>query len=219
MRGEVGSSERRLREVFQEARATAPAVIFIDEFQALFVAREEAGGGSAGSTLSAALAGCFDDLAVWNRYAGAEAQVTVIAATNEPWAVDASFLRPGRLGRCLLVGPLDGAGRRELLDAQLGRAGLSAEEVSSLVASTRGFSGADIKLLCARAVSAAEKAGSQGPALSHFRAALAATRASASEEDMQEYREWQAQHPHLLQNDQATGTGTGGSAALSTSES
>lgn len=201
VRGEVGSSERKLREVFQEARATAPAIMFIDEFQALFVAREQAGGGSAaGSTLSAALAGCFDDLAVWNRYAGAEAQVTVVAATNEPWAVDVGFLRPGRLGRCLLVGPLDCCGRRELLGAQLASAGLGPEEVGALAADTRGFSGADLKLLCARAAIAAEQSGSGSlqPSLPHFRAALETTHASASEEDMREYREWQAQHPHLL---------------------
>jgi SpoVK/Ycf46/Vps4 family AAA+-type ATPase len=198
VRGEVGSSERRLREVFQEARAAAPSVVFIDEFQAMFVAREEGGGSTGVSTLSAALAGCFDDLAAWNRHAGAEAQVTVIAATNEPWAVDGSFLRPGRLGRCLLVGPLDCDGRRDLLGAELRGNEWSSGAVQTLAEGTEGFSGADLKLLCARAGAVAEGAGAVWPALEHFQEALLHTRASTSAEDMDEYRAWQEQHPHLL---------------------
>ena len=60
------------------------------------------------------MSACFDDLQLWNTYAGAESAVTIIAATNEPWAIDGGFLRAGRLDRLIYVGPLDEGGRRDL---------------------------------------------------------------------------------------------------------
>lgn len=205
VRGEVGTSERKVRALFQEAKQAAPSIVFIDEFQALFTSRSRTEGtyggqGEAGSTLSAALAGCFDDLAAWNRNAGPESMVTVIAASNEPWAVDAGFLRPGRLGKCLLVGPLDAVGRAEFVrrflgDGEAAAAGVVAESVA---ARTEGFSGADLSLLCARAVQVcADVLGSATPSLHEFERALQCTAASTAEEDMEEYRHWQAQYPHL----------------------
>ena len=63
-RGELGAGERRVREIFASARKRSPAVLFIDEFQALFA--------SGLSTLSAALAGCFDDIESWNSCMGTD---------------------------------------------------------------------------------------------------------------------------------------------------
>jgi SpoVK/Ycf46/Vps4 family AAA+-type ATPase len=205
VRGEVGTSERRVRGLFQEAKQTAPSIVFIDEFQAIFTSRGESNGadggkGEVGSTLSAALAGCFDDLASWNRSAGPESIVTVIAATNEPWAVDGSFLRPGRLGKCLLVGPLDTGGRAAYVRRYLG-AGLVAQGgiAESVAQRTEGFSGADLSLLCARARRACAEGSAGGASLSlrDFEQALQFTAASTSAEDMEEYQHWQAQYPHL----------------------
>jgi SpoVK/Ycf46/Vps4 family AAA+-type ATPase len=203
VRGEVGTSERRVRSLFQEAKQAAPSIVFIDEFQALFTSRgrsEGADGGKSevGSTLSAALAGCFDDLASWNRNAGPESMVTVVAATNEPWAVDSGFLRPGRLGKCLLVGPLDVSGRAAYVRNSLG-AGPAVNAIAETVAQrTEGYSGADLTLLCARAAQiCAESPGGAAPSLREFERALQCTAASTSAEDMEEYRHWQAQYPHL----------------------
>ena len=117
LRGEIGTGEKALVDIFNTAKRNAPSIIFIDEFQAAFTSRSgEVGGGAArdgvGFTLSATLAGCLDDLREWNRFAGLESTVIVLAATNEPWAVDPSFLRPGRLGECVFVGPLDAEGRQ-----------------------------------------------------------------------------------------------------------
>jgi ATP-dependent 26S proteasome regulatory subunit len=102
VRGEIGTGERAVVDLFNSAKRSAPCIIFIDEFQAVFTART--GGSSVGASLSSALAGCFDDIQIWNSSAGAESIITVVASTNEPWAVDRTFLRPGRLNYVILVG-------------------------------------------------------------------------------------------------------------------
>lgn len=92
-------------------------------------------------------------------------QVTVIASTNEPWAIDPGFLRPGRLGVAVMLGPLDLEGRRDFLLRQLQsqlvrvsqdlgiRAGCSEERLAAWVGleavarRTDGFTGADMQRL------------------------------------------------------------------------
>lgn len=134
VRGHVGAGEQAIFAAFQEAKRLAPTILFIDEFQAIFVSR--GGSGSDDKSLSSMLAGCFDDVALWNANAGSGATVTVIAATNEPWAVDAGFLRPGRFDRCHLVGVLSDQERRQIL----GKA-LAADP------RTKGYTGADAERL------------------------------------------------------------------------
>lgn len=68
-----------------------------------------------GASLTSALALCLDDIVTWNQYAGSSSLICVIAATNEPWAVDNGFLRPGRFDKKVFVGPLDQEGRCNLL--------------------------------------------------------------------------------------------------------
>jgi AAA family ATPase len=138
VRGHVGAGEQAILAAFQEAKRLAPTILFIDEFQAIFVSRGGSGGsgGSDDKSLSSMLAGCFDDVALWNANAGSGATVTVIAATNEPWAVDAGVLRPGRFDRCHLVGVLSDQERRHIL----GNA-LAADP------RTKGYTGADAERL------------------------------------------------------------------------
>lgn len=229
VRGEIGTGERRVRELFAEAKRSAPSIIFIDEFQAVFTAREEGDASSAsdvGATLTATLSGCFDDLSIWNRYSGLESLVTVVASTNEPWAIDRSFLRPQRLERCLFVGPLSAEGRVEFFTAHAsaGAAGagghhheeeeeeellLTSRQISSLASRTELFTGADLTLLMSRARDLRD---AEGPSYKeeeeddddvdaipqHFSAALALSKASVTAEDMEEYLDWQRQHSHLI---------------------
>jgi SpoVK/Ycf46/Vps4 family AAA+-type ATPase len=116
VRGHVGEGERTLRTLLSDAKANAPCVVFIDEFQSIFAARgaEEGSSGSVGVSLTAALAAALDDVAAWNASAGSQSLITVLAASNEPWAIDSGFLRPGRLDRCVFVGPMDAAGVEQL---------------------------------------------------------------------------------------------------------
>jgi len=120
VRGEIGSGERRVRELFAEAKRSTLSIIFIDEFQAVFTSREEgvASASDVGATLSLPLYLTASTISVsgigspaWSPWA------IVIASTNEPWAIDRSFLRPQRLERCLFVGPLSAEGRVEFFTA------------------------------------------------------------------------------------------------------
>ena len=109
VRSEVGKSEKLIASAFDMARKSAPSVIFIDEFQALFTSRDDEDGQSKGSgRLSSVLLQCMDDIAKWknadrlvdaseSRYA--HKRVVVLAATNTPWMVDKAFLRAGRFDR------------------------------------------------------------------------------------------------------------------------
>jgi SpoVK/Ycf46/Vps4 family AAA+-type ATPase len=180
VRAEVGAGEKELAATFAGAKLVAPCIVFIDEFQAIFTSRSQAGGaggpsggsGSVGSTLTSALAACFDEVLSWNSSAGSGALITVIAATNEPWAVDRGFLRPGRLARALFVGPLSLEDRIAFVRSALGPVGAHTHSHTPQTASdsdcgngpdttetllaqvgalSEGFTGADVALLVRRA--------------------------------------------------------------------
>jgi SpoVK/Ycf46/Vps4 family AAA+-type ATPase len=189
VRGEVGAGERAIASVFQEAKRVAPAILFIDEFQALFVSRSVTSSSSAGAddkSLSSTLAGCFDDLAEWNAHAGSSSLVTVIAATNEPWAVDEGFLRPGRFDRVLFVGPLSEVDRAAFLQ----QAGVEIVD-KVLLDKTAGFSGADMELLAIRAQKLQIGVRTTAEAFLQSCAEVSPTSTPA---EIREYESWQVRH-------------------------
>ncbi|KQH81731.1 CDC48 family AAA ATPase, partial [Thermococcus thioreducens] len=102
-----GESEERLREVFKEAEENAPAIIFIDEIDAIAPKREETHGEVEKRVVSQLLT-LMDGLK-------SRGKVIVIAATNRPDAIDPALRRPGRFDRELEVGVPDKAGRKEIL--------------------------------------------------------------------------------------------------------
>ena len=139
-----GESEARLREIFQKAQENAPAIIFIDEIDAIAPKREEATGEVERRVVSQLLA-LMDGLE-------SRGQVIVIAATNRPNAVDPALRRPGRFDREIEIGVPDRKGRLEIL--QIHTRGMplakdvNLEEIASI---THGFVGADLAALCREA--------------------------------------------------------------------
>ena len=103
-----GESEKRLRDVFEEAQRAAPAIIFIDEIDSIAPKRGNVTG-EAEKRLVAQLLTLMDGL-------HARANLVVIAATNRPEAIDEALRRPGRFDREIVVGVPDEPGRREILD-------------------------------------------------------------------------------------------------------
>ena len=167
VRGHIGTGEQKLRDFFAEAKLSAPCIVFIDEFQSIFTSRSDHGSAGheedkTGSSLSSALASCFDDLSIWNEHAGIESMVTVIAATNEPWAIDRSFLRSGRLEKSVYLGTLDEIGRKQIIIEQLSKMKLENsnggdydncdDDVIALTSHTVNFTGADMKYMCRKAM-------------------------------------------------------------------
>jgi cell division protease FtsH len=140
----VGVGASRVRDLFRQAKETAPAIIFIDELDAIGRAR--------GS--SASLGGNDEREQTLNQiltemdgFSGSEG-VIVLAATNRAEILDQALLRPGRFDRRVVVNPPDREGRRAILEVHL-RGVPIADDVSvdGLAASTPGMVGADLKNL------------------------------------------------------------------------
>ena len=139
----VGVGASRVRDLFEQAKKNAPALIFIDVIDAV------------GRQRGAGLGGGHDEreqtlnqLLVEMDGFGANEGIIMIAATNRPDILDPALLRPGRFDRQILVGIPDRKGREEILQVHTEKKPL-AEGVSLEVLSKRtpGFSGADLENL------------------------------------------------------------------------
>lgn len=139
-----GESEKRLREVFEEATRAAPSIVFIDEIDSIAPRRDRVQG-EAEKRLVAQLLTLMDGLE-------ARANLVVIAATNRPEAIDEALRRPGRFDREIIVGVPDERGRREILGIHT-RGMPIAEDVDlgELSRTTYGFVGADLAALAREA--------------------------------------------------------------------
>ena len=145
-----GSSEAHLRNIFEEARRQAPAIIFIDEIDAIAPKREEMSGDrQVERRVVAQLLALMDGLE-------SRGDVIVIAATNIPNTLDPALRRPGRFDREIAINVPDRDGRREILEIYT-RGMPLAEGVSleRLAAVTHGFVGADLTALCREAAMSA----------------------------------------------------------------
>ncbi len=139
-----GESEKRLREVFEEASRAAPAIIFIDEIDSIAPKRTQVPG-EAEKRLVAQLLTLMDGLE-------ARANLVVIAATNRPDAIDEALRRPGRFDREIVIGVPDTNGRREILAIHTrGMPREQAVDLDELARVTHGFVGADIAALAREA--------------------------------------------------------------------
>ena len=143
-----GESSRLVSALYREALAHAPAVIFLEEFDALAPRRSESDSGAERRIVSTLLTE-LDGLADLSRQ---ERYVLTIAATNLPWAIDPAIL--SRFGARLLYVPLpDAAARAQILQKHLKGRGYEVEyPLSELVVRTEGFSGRDLANLCAVAI-------------------------------------------------------------------
>lgn len=172
----IGQSERNLHELFENARRTAPCVLFIDEIDALGRKRSFMRHSAERNVVNQLLAD-MDSI-------GAENEgVFILAATNHPWDVDAALRRPGRLDRMLLVLPPDPPAREAILRTNMDGRPMTDLDFAGIAKVTEGYSGADLVHLCD---SAAELAMSDSLAkgtprpidMNDFAAALKETRAS-----------------------------------------
>ena len=139
-----GESEKRLREVFEEAERSQPAIVFIDEIDSIAPKRQNVQG-EAEKRLVAQLLTLMDGLQ-------ARTNLVVIAATNRPDAIDEALRRPGRFDREIVVGVPDESGRREILAIHTRGMPLGeGVELRELARSTHGFVGADLAALAREA--------------------------------------------------------------------
>lgn len=139
----VGVGASRVRDLFEQAKKTSPAIIFIDEIDAV------------GRHRGAGLGGGHDEreqtlnqLLVEMDGFGANEGVIIIAATNRPDILDPALLRPGRFDRQVFVGVPDIKGREEILKVHSRNKPFDPDvKFDSVAKSTSGFTGADLENL------------------------------------------------------------------------
>jgi AAA+ superfamily predicted ATPase len=176
----VGESERKLHEIFELARRSAPAVVFFDEIEAMGGKRQHSR-----EATSAKLVSQF--LTELDGFAQNNQGVLILAATNVPWSVDPAFRRPGRFDRVLFVPPPDAEARKSILQLELkDRPQADSIDVSELARRTSGFSGADLRNLIESAVDEAIEESIAGGAekplsMQHLRTALTDAKATTIE--------------------------------------
>ena len=135
-----GESEKKLRDLFAEASAASPSIIFIDEIDSIAPKRGQVTG-EAEKRLVAQLLTLMDGLEP-------RQNLVVIAATNRPEAIDEALRRPGRFDREIVVGVPDEYGRREILGIHTRGMPLDGGvDLDGLARRTYGFVGADLAAL------------------------------------------------------------------------
>ena len=135
-----GESEKQLREIFDEAAANAPAIIFIDELDSIAPKREDVTG-EVERRVVAQLLTLLEGM-------GGRDNVVVIGATNRRDAIDQALRRPGRFDRELEIGVPDKKGRGEILEIHTRDMPISDDfNLEWLLDNTYGFVGADISAL------------------------------------------------------------------------
>jgi transitional endoplasmic reticulum ATPase len=135
-----GESEKKLRELFEEAAKAAPSIIFIDEIDSIAPKRGQVTGETE-KRLVAQLLSLLDGLEP-------RQNLIVIAATNRPEAIDEALRRPGRFDREIVIGVPDEAGRREILGIHTrGMPLAEGVDLVELARKTYGFVGADLAAL------------------------------------------------------------------------
>ncbi|QEC46210.1 ATP-dependent zinc metalloprotease FtsH [Baekduia soli] len=152
----VGVGASRVRDLFTQAKAAAPSIIFIDELDA--IGRQRGGGASLGGhdereqTLN-------QILTEMDGFTGSEG-VIVLASTNRPDVLDSALLRPGRFDRRVTVNPPDVVGREKILQVHTRSVPLDDDvDLKGLAATTPGMVGADLRNLVNEAALLAAKNG------------------------------------------------------------
>ena len=148
----VGLGSARIRKLFETARAQAPAIIFIDELDAVGMARS---GASFNREADQTLNQLLIELDGFADAAG----VVVMASTNRLDHLDPALLRPGRFDRQVLVPPPDIKGRRAILDVHTRGKPLADDvDLDAIARTSSGLTGADLANLCNEAAIRAGRA-------------------------------------------------------------
>ena len=142
----VGESEKSVRELFERARQTAPAIVFFDEIDA--IASRRGGGGGDTEVTERGVSQLLTEL----DRAAENPSLVVLAATNRREALDPALLRPGRFEQQIHVPEPDEAARRAILAVHTREKPLADDvDLDALAERTAGFSGADLEALCREA--------------------------------------------------------------------
>jgi transitional endoplasmic reticulum ATPase len=170
----VGESERAVRELFRRAAEAAPAMVFLDEVDALAPRRGQSADSGVSDRVVAALLTELDGVEPMR-------DVLVLGATNRPELIDPALLRPGRLERLVYVPPPDADARAEILRAAAKNTPLADDvDIAALARELDGYSAADCAALVREAALTAMRESLEAAVVTaaHLATARGAVRAS-----------------------------------------
>ncbi len=151
----VGVGASRVRDLFEQAKKLAPAIVFIDEIDAVGRQRGTGLGGGHDEREQT-----LNQLLVEMDGFGTNEGVVVMAATNRADILDPALLRPGRFDRQVYVGLPDIRGRKDILNIHIKNKPLAEDvDLSTVAKGTSGFTGADLENLCNEAALLAARRG------------------------------------------------------------
>src|SRR4051794_20055672 len=162
----AGLGAARIRKLFEEARKNAPAIVFIDELDAVGTAR-------AGHGFNREQDQTLNQLLVELDGFESRDQVVVMGASNRLQDLDQALLRPGRFDRQILIQPPDLKGRKQILAVHTRGKPLSDDvDLDGVARQTAGLTGADLANICNEAAIGAGRRGSHELAMEDFDYAL-----------------------------------------------
>jgi cell division protease FtsH len=165
----VGVGAARVRDLFEQARSRAPAIIFIDELDALGRARGAYGGLGGHDEKEQTLNQLLAEMDGFDTSVG----LIILAATNRPEILDPALLRAGRFDRQVLVDRPARPGRVDILKVHVRKIALDASvSLDEVAALTPGFSGADLANLVNEAALAATRRQASAVAMADFTSAI-----------------------------------------------
>jgi transitional endoplasmic reticulum ATPase len=178
----VGESEKAIRQMFKKAKQVAPAIVFLDEIDAIAPRRGVGSDTNVTERVVNQLLTSMDGLESLDG-------VTVIAATNRPDIVDPALLRPGRFDRLILTPIPDASARSTILKIHMRSMPLKDVDLDYLVSKTEGFVGADLENLCREAAMIALREDKNAAVVGarHFEAALKIVKPSVDKDVMKQY--------------------------------
>ncbi len=181
----VGESEKAIRMIFKKARQASPAIVFVDEIDAIAPKRGLQNSSGVTERIVNQLLTSVDGLESMER-------VVVLAATNRPDILDEALLRTGRFDRLIYVPPPDAKARLAVLKVHTARMPLEGVSLEELAARTDGFVGSDLASVCREAGVEALRENPQAKKVlsRHFDAALARAHASVDQETLRFYEEF-----------------------------
>lgn len=145
----LGETESSLRAIFDEARKYQPAIVFIDEIDALVPRRDGDESGQAESRVVATLLTLMDGMSN-----SASAKIVVVGSTNRPNAIDPALRRAGRFDREVEIGIPNADARLSILNIQMADMphNLTESDIEHISSITHGYVGADLSALCREGV-------------------------------------------------------------------
>jgi transitional endoplasmic reticulum ATPase len=179
----VGESERGIREIFKKAKQSAPAIIFLDEFESIAGRRSSSGteGSDVGNRVVNQLLASMDGVESLDG-------VIVVAATNRPEMLDPALMRSGRFERVLHVPPPDAGARETIFKIHSQDMPLSKFSLKDIMVGLDGFTGADIEAVCREAALICMRANKKKVTKAHFEEAVKRVRPTVTAEMLTYYQ-------------------------------